>query len=128
MFNFIKKAATATETTIEISISEKQSFKDIRPQWKILAQERKITSEDIAALCIYRAMIKGQVPELAIAKLNKAYNPITNATKLANGAEPMYARQIAINSVKYSNLAKWLSPDELKALVAAAETTRVALK
>ena len=125
MFNFLKKADSAK--TIETSVSQTPvSFKDIRPQWKALAQERKITKEDIAALCIYRALVKGEVPEGAKTRLHKAFRPITNQIKIANGAAPYAALDTALYSLKYSAFAKWLSEDEMKALIAAAKTTKEA--
>jgi hypothetical protein len=101
-------------------------MKDIRTQWKALAAARKITREDIAALCIYRAMLKEQVPEGAKSKLHKSFKPITNAAKLANGAYPYAALESAVNSIKYSAFANWLDEAEMKQLVEAAKTTRMA--
>jgi hypothetical protein len=125
MFNLFKgqSAEIATETTVE-----PKRFTDIRAQWKALAADRKITKEDIAALCIYRAMVKEQVPEGAKTRLEKAFSPIKNETKLANGAIPYAARDYAINAVKYSVFSKWLTKDELVALAEAAKTTKAGLK
>jgi len=113
MFNFMKKADTAT-TEAQASTTQ-ATFKDIRPQWKALAKERKITKEDIAALCIYRAMVKGEVPEGAKTRLEKAFRPITNVVKLENGADPHGALKSAIWSIKYSKFAEWLDKDQLTA-------------
>ena len=122
MFNFMKKANTAT-TEAQASTTQ-ATFKDIRPQWKTLAQERKITKEDIAALCIYRSLIKGEGKEGAISRLKKAFKPITNTTKLENGADPQGALKSAIWSIKYSKFAEWLDKDELAALLEAAKKTK----
>jgi len=124
MFNFTDKAETATQ---EASASTTQStFKDIRQQWKALASERKITKEDIAALCIYRAMVRDEVPVGAKSRLRRAFNPITNKTKLENGARPYGSLESAVNSIKYSTFATWLDKNELAALLEAARTTRSA--
>lgn len=118
----MKKADTATQ---EATASTAQNtFKDIRPQWKALAKERKITKEDIAALCIYRAMVKGEVPDGAKTRLGKAFKPITNVVKLENGADPHGALKLAIWSIKYSKFAEWLDKDQLTALLEAAKKTK----
>jgi len=105
------------ETEIE------KKIKDIRPQWKALAAKREITKEDIAALCIYRALYKGQIPEGAKTRLHKSFKPITNPVKLNNGAEPNAALMIAIHSIKYSHFADWLDKEELQQLIDAAKET-----
>jgi len=119
MFNFLKKTE-AINTTSEAA----KPIKDIRPQWKALAADRKITREDIAALCIYRALRKEQVPEGAKSRLHKSFKPITNKVKLENGAYPYGSLETALNSIKYSNFAKWLNEDELKLMLDAVKTTK----
>lgn len=99
-------------------------MKDIRVQWKVLAASRKIASEDIAALCIYRALIKEQVPEGAKSKLHKSFSPITNIIKLNNGAYPYSALETAVNSIKYSTFASWLDEEDLNKLLEAAKMTK----
>lgn len=101
-------------------------MKDIRAQWKALAAVRNITRKDIAALCIYRALIKEQVPEGAKTRLHKSFKPITNANKLANGAYPYGALESAVNSIRYSTFASWLDEEDLNKLLEAAKTTRMA--
>lgn len=101
-------------------------MKDIRTQWKALAATKKITRGDIAALCIYRAMVKEQVPNGAKSRLHKAFTPITNSVKLANGAAPRYALETAIFEIRYSTFAKWLDPEGLSKLLDAARTTKSA--
>ncbi len=106
MFNFMKKAETATQ---EATASTTQvAFKDIRPQWKTLANERKITKSDIAALCIYRSLVKGEGKEGAISRLQKAFKPITNPVKIENGAYPYGSLESALWSIKYSNFIEFL--------------------
>jgi hypothetical protein len=102
-------------------------MKDIRAQWKAHAALRKITKEDIAALCIYRAMVKEEIPDGAKSRLHKSFQPITNQVKLDNGADPWYSMKLAVNSVKYSVFKEWLDEDELKSLVEAAKSTRTAI-
>ena len=101
-------------------------MKDIRPQWKAFAANRNITSQDITALCVYRAVIKGQVPEGAKSRLHKSFKPITNTVKLANGAYPHAALETAVNSIKYSTVASWLDKEELDQLLEAVKTTKTA--
>jgi len=111
------------ETEIE------KKIKDIRPQWKALAAKREITKEDIAALCIYRAVFKGQIPEGAKTRLHKSFKPITSPIKLNNGADPHGALITALNSVKYSHFADWLDKEELQQLIdAAKETLKAGIK
>ena len=105
MMNFEQEAPASTP-----------SFTDIRPQWKKLATERKITKEDIAALCLYRSLIKGGIKEDTLARLRKSFKPITNVTKLENGAYPWGSLQEALRMLKYSNVATWLTKDELALL------------
>ena len=89
-------------------------MKDITQQWKALANKRKIKSEDIAALCIYRALVKNKGKEVAIAKLRKAFSPITNPIKLNNGAESYSALAYALRMVKYSQVLTWIDNEEDK--------------
>jgi hypothetical protein len=98
---------------------------DIRQQWKALAAERKITREDIAALALYKSIIKGQGKEDAIARLRKSFIPITNPIKLENGAYPYGALESALWSVKYSTVYSWLQEDEKEKLVALAKEIKI---
>lgn len=125
MFNFFKPAQATTEA-INTTSEATKPIKDIRPQWKALAAAREITKEDIAALCIYRAVRKGQIPEGAVSRLQKSFKPITNKTKLENGAYPYGSLDTAMNSIKYSNFAKWLDEAELKQLLDAVKSTKTA--
>lgn len=89
-------------------------MKDIRQNWKALASDRKIKSEDIAALCIYRALVKEQGIEGALSRLHKSFKPITNPVKLANGADPTLSLKNALWSTKYSAFKEWLTEEEFK--------------
>jgi len=112
---------------METEIQKK--IQDIRPQWKALAAKREITKEDIAALCIYRAVFKGQIPEGGKTRLLKSFKPITNPVKLNNGADPNGALISALHSIKYSHFAEWLDKEELQQLVdAAKETLKAGIK
>lgn len=123
MFNFLKSNKDTTEATTQAPEAAKP-IKDIRPQWKALAAAREITKEDIAALCVYRAVRKEQIPEGAKTRLQKSFKPITNKVKLENGAYPNGALETALNSIKYSNFAKWLDKEELDQLLDAVKTTK----
>jgi len=116
-------------------------MKDIRQQWKALAAEKKIKSEDIAALCLYRAInIRSDVDDIRTAivcgygqdgaknRLLRSFKPITNQTKLINGADPQYSLKSSLNLVKYSSVAKWLAEDDLAKLLELAKTTKAGLK
>ena len=111
-----------TEATSE----QTRNLKDIRPLWKARAAAREITRADIAALCVYRALIKGEVPDGAKSRLHKSFSPITNQVKLANGAKPYGSMEYALYAIKYSCFADWLDPDQLKQLMNAAKTTKEA--
>lgn len=124
MFNFLKKAEEAKPEATNTTSGAAKPIKDIRPQWKALAAAREVTKEDIAALCIYRALRKEQVPEGAKSRLHKSFKPITNKVKLENGAYPYGALETALNSIKYSNFVKWLDEDELKQMLDAAKSTK----
>ena len=106
-----------------------KKIKDIRPKWKALAAARELTKEDIAALCIYRAVYKGQIPDGAKSRLLKSFKPITNPVKLNNGANPNGALISALHSIKYSHFADWLDKEELQQLIdAAKETLKAGIK
>jgi len=123
MFNFMKRAETATQ---EAQASTTQTtFKDIRPQWKSLAAERKITKEDIAGLCIYRALVKGEGKEGAISRLKKAFKPVTNPVKIENGAYPYGSLASALWSVKYSTFVQWLDEKDRDSIIAIAKDIKV---
>jgi len=125
MFNFMKKADTATQ---EAQASTTQvTFKDIRPQWKALAAERKITREDIAALCIYRSLIKGEGKEGAISRLRKSFSPITNPVKLENGAYPYGSLASALWMTKHSTFITWLDDESKQSLLILAKEIKVVM-
>lgn len=89
-------------------------MKDIRQQWKAHAASKKITSQDIAALCIYRALVKEQGQEGALSRLQKSFTPITNPVKLANGQAPSAALKFALWYVGQSVMVDWLTEEEYK--------------
>jgi len=61
-------------------------MKDIRQQWKEKAAKKDLSSSDMVALAIIKAIAKdGGTLESAIYFLRKAFTPITNSTKLENG-------------------------------------------
>lgn len=73
---------------------------DIRPVWKQLASEKKLTRGDIATLCVFKALKKG-VPETAKENLKKSFQPVTNSNKLSNGAYPYFGMYSALRDVDY---------------------------
>lgn len=117
MLNFSKSNKDTTEATNTTSEAIIRPIKDIRPQWKALAASRQITKEDIAAYCIWKSLYNDQIPESTKERLLKSFSPITNKIKLENGADARGALRVAINSLKYSNVAQWLDEDELKLLL-----------
>jgi hypothetical protein len=103
-------------------------MKDIRQNWKALAADRKIKSEDIAALCIYRALVKEQGIEGALSRLRKSFKSITNPIKLANGADPDLSLKNSLWSTKYSAFKDWLPEEEFKQIWEMAHAIRKDLK
>jgi hypothetical protein len=100
-------------------------MKDIRQNWKALAAEHKVTREDIAALCIYRALVKNQGKEGAISRLRKSFIPVTNPIKLQNGAAPYHALSVALWCVKYSAVYAWLDETEKQVLFELAKEIKI---
>ena len=128
MFNFLKSRKDTQVTTQVITITPEVIvqetpivFKDIRPQWKDLAAKHNISKADMAALCVYRSLVKNQGKEGAIGRLQKSFKPITNPVKLANGAHAHRAVKEALRSISYSTFKTWLSEDELKAVITLAK-------
>lgn len=103
-------------------------MKDIRQNWKALAADRKIKSEDIAALCIYRALVKEQGIEGALSRLRKSFKPITNTIKLANGTDPDLSLKNSLWLTKYSVFKDWLPEEEFKQVWEMAHAIRKDLK
>lgn len=97
-------------------------MKDIRQQWKALASEKKITAIDVAALCVYRALLdtEADAKATATALLLKAFAPVTNQIKLDNGATPRYSMLSALRLVKYSKVYEWLPEENRNDLAALA--------
>jgi hypothetical protein len=98
--------------TQEAAASQAHSFTDIRAKWKSLADAREIAKEDIAALCIYKAMIAGEGKDGAIARIRKSFVPITNPVKLENGAYPYGSLDTALWLIKHSTFQSWLTEEE----------------
>jgi hypothetical protein len=131
MFNLFSKSAKDTVKTevitypfpkAEEAIAGKpETFQDIRRNWKALAEKKAISSSDMAALCVYRSLVKGQGKEGAIGRLQKAFGPITNPVKLANGMEAHMSVKSSLRGIPYSTFAGWLTKDELKAVTTMAQ-------
>lgn len=87
-------------------------MKDIRQNWKALAAKKEITRSDIAALCIYRSLLKDEGKEGAISRLKGSFRPITNPIKLDNGAYPYGSLRFALSELRSSHLISWLDLDD----------------
>jgi hypothetical protein len=111
---------TIIENATDISSAPAKSYTDITAKWKALAADRKITSADVAARCIHLAISQGEGRDGAISRLKKAFTPVTNPVKLANGAAPYYSLYIVqlkiITEVKNNRgnveVLKWLTSEE----------------
>ena len=115
MFSFFNKSEKDTATT-EAQASTQTSNTDVRENWKALAADRKITSSDIAALCIYRSMLRGEGATGAESRLRKSFFPITNKVKLDNGAAPFGSLNSALWQIRHSTFFSWLTPLEQEAM------------
>ena len=144
MFNFLKSSKDEVKTeviTVTEAVAEEtpKTFTDIRPQWKELAGKKCLSSSDMAALHIYRAIIKGEGAEGAKSRLKKAFKPVTCPRKLGGGAHPWGGYQAALYGISYlswrydaetrkganvrilTTAATWLNESELKTLLEIAE-------
>lgn len=88
--------------------------------WLRLANNKQIIAADVAALCIYLAIRNKSESESedditaleisdAASRLKRAFSPITNTVKLANGADPYYSLKLALFRSKYSAFAQSLT-------------------
>src|SRR5271165_4268355 len=106
MFNFLKSKQDTPAINPVIAkvetLEPPETYQDIRPQWKVLAAKKEITSSDMAALHCYRALVKNEGKEGAIARLKKSFRPIHSSIKLSNGATPYQSLTISLQSLKYS--------------------------
>ena len=100
-------------------------MKDIRQNWKDLAKTKAITKQDIAALCIYRTLRKEESKEQAIERIRKSFIPITNSTKIANGAHPYWALQESMYSLKSSKIYSWLDDEDKEKFLALAKEIKI---
>jgi hypothetical protein len=107
------------ENTPEANLDAPKSYTDIREKWKAFAATRRISSPDIAALCIYRSIIRGEGKEGAIARLKKSFTPVTNTNKLNNGVMPNNGLFFALVTLKCTfrpkyapNVLQWLTEEE----------------
>ena len=113
MFSFFKKAEEANQTTEQVSESKPT---DIRAQWKALAAKKEITCHDMAALCLYRSLIKGEGLEGAVSRLKKSFSPLKNQKKIDNTDHVYGSMFRALSLAKYSHLKDWLTKTELEQL------------
>jgi hypothetical protein len=110
MISFFNKSDKDTAT--EAHTSTQTSNTDVRENWKALAADRKITSSDIAALCIYRSILRGEGATGAESRLRKSFFPITNQVKLDNGAAAYGALNSALWLTRHSTFYTWLTQSE----------------
>jgi hypothetical protein len=70
--------------------------------FKIAANDKRITSVDMAALCLAKAASSVQEDKVALAGilLKQAFSPITLPNKLHNGASPYQALNEALTGVR----------------------------
>lgn len=100
-------------------------MKDIRQNWKDLANAKAIRKEDILALCLYKTLFKEQGKEEAIVRIKKSFIPIENEIKLANGAEPYAALSSAMYSLRGSNVYFWLEDADKEKLLTLAKEIKI---
>jgi len=108
---------------------------DFQKAWKELAARKTLTSSDMAALCLIKAILREQrhmektpdVPfdmlEQVKFYLRKSFKPISKPSKLSGGAYPYGSLYLALRSVvgtnTYSNFKKfynqetWIKVEEL---------------
>ena len=98
---------------------KEEIMKDIRTLWKARAAAKAISSLDLAALCIYKSLLAEEEGlEGASTRLHKAFTPVTNPRKLANGCTPYSTAQSAILFAYRSTVATWLDREDLDKLQA----------
>jgi hypothetical protein len=115
-------SAQETQITEEQRAAKKAERAAVKAIWKTLADAKKITSQDVAALCLLRSL-KSNDTENTRARLLRAFKPITNKIKLENGAAPFGALELALRWLKYSEFAKQLPEDTQKQMEALAKET-----
>jgi hypothetical protein len=119
---------TTIENTTDATSVTPKSFTDIRPKWKALAATRKITSADIVALCIYRAIIRGEGKVGAITRLAKSFTPVTNPIKLQNGAHTWHGLASGLLMSRKTPILGWLTEAEGMEILALAKSIDVSGK
>lgn len=92
-------------------------MKYIKNEWKNLSSARKVTSRDIATLCIYKSLQNGENYEGAIVRLKKSFSEIKNTNKLNNGVRPYGTLLDSVHGVKYSQMLDWFPQDEKDMLI-----------
>lgn len=103
-------------------------MKNIKSQWKILASARNITSTDMVAMCICKSISKNETIEIAKERLLKSFSPIKNNNKLLNGMSPYGALINSMWYIRTSNVAKWLTPEELDKLINTVNLVKATIK
>lgn len=82
---------------------------DIKALWKNLADNKRNTRAHHVQYCILRAIAAKGEDKVAIAKhlIRKAFSPISNANKLANGATPFGALHFWNSNAAIFRLGPW---------------------
>jgi hypothetical protein len=111
-----------TQITEEQRAANRAEHAAVKAIWKILADARTISAQDIAALCLLRSL-KSEDTENTKARLHRAFSPITNEIKLKNGSTPYGSLERALRWLKYSEFAKQLPEATLKEMEALAKET-----
>ncbi len=106
-------SAQETQITEEQRAARKAERAEVKAIWKILADARTISAQDIAALCLLRSL-KSDDTENTKARLHRAFSPITNKIKLENGATPYGSLERALRWLRYSEFAKKLPGETVK--------------
>lgn len=97
-------------------------MKDIRNQWKSHAKNGDISSTDMATYIIYKGIVGEQSIDQIIIKLHKAFKPISNPNKLANGCTANQSFTYALRAIKYSTFVHWLDDEDTNSILGIAKS------
>jgi len=77
---------------------------DFKTEWKALAAQGNITATSITSYCLIRAINAKSNDKLQVALglLYKTFTPITNVTKIRNGAQPYQAIDRELASLRWA--------------------------
>jgi hypothetical protein len=88
------------------------SIVKIKNSWKQLARDKKVTSKDVIAMALYRALASKANDKVMVARslMLQAFSPITNSNKLWNGMKEFGALNDALFHV---NMVAQMVPEKL---------------